>query len=507
MAVQGSLKTITIPELFSLLHQLRKTGVLTLVTSSDERSFVLYKGNIVYAMARDGSRRMGSYLVRLGLLTQEELNSQLARRTAADVYIGQRLVESGQLSREDVHHAVQVQILDILGEAMVWPDGAFHFDDEELPFSIPDGTPVSTHSIILEAARRADERNWTLTIFPSVDTVFLKVESPALSSLDGSAKEIAALCDSQRPLSDLFFLSPCGERETVTCLRELVDRGILKVLQPPPQAAAKLPGQDLQGLPVAPDVPGKLAAILSSDGQKVQRIADVLRVDPTLAAKVLREASARKGEIPRQELSLRQVAASLGSYSLRSLLLPDAVRGIHLSLHRHFWKECWEHSTFCAHASQRLAELTEYPYPEEAFLAGLLHNLGVFILHNASPEKYRKLVEQSHAEGKDIQALEEETFGTSHTKLGGALADRWRFPRNFGPVLRGHHRFDAAANGPLLSIVVAACGLANDSGIQIGHWGDAQQQQKAALKRLGLHPKKALSIVNQVPRVALVPVV
>ena len=99
MAVQGSLKTITIPELFSLLHQLRKTGVLTLVTSSDERSFVLYKGNIVYAMARDGSRRMGSYLVRLGLLTQEELNSQLARRTAADVYIGQRLVESGQRYR------------------------------------------------------------------------------------------------------------------------------------------------------------------------------------------------------------------------------------------------------------------------------------------------------------------------------------------------------------------------------------------------------------------------
>ena len=68
MAILGHISTISIPEVFAFLHQMRKTGTLCVVSEQQERSFVFQNGDIVFATAGDRSRRLGDYLVRLGIL-------------------------------------------------------------------------------------------------------------------------------------------------------------------------------------------------------------------------------------------------------------------------------------------------------------------------------------------------------------------------------------------------------------------------------------------------------
>ncbi len=505
MAVQGSLKTIKIPELFSLLHQLRKTGVLTLVTETDERSFLLHRGDLVYATAHDDTRRMGSYLVRLGLITEKDLNDFLAEERCGEAYFGQRLVEAGKLGRSEIIPVIEAQILDILGEALTWTSGAFQFDDGEMPFVVPDGA-VSTHSVILEATRRADERNKTKSIFPDLKVV-LSIQQPvSREAQSDSETQTMALVNGQRTVEEILYSSNEQESTTIATLKDLLDKGILETLSLQTALAVSSGAEELRDLPVAPNVPGNLFSILNSDCEKVSRIAAVLALDPNLAAKVLRAAARGGQEIPRSDLSVRQFANLLGSFELRSILVPEVLRGLFFSKPAPFWKENWEHSVHCAQVCQSVAKLSEYPYPEEAYIAGLLHNLGVFILSHHNPQRYRSIVMESLTEKKDIEALEEQTFGISHSRLGGLRAEKWNFPRRITQAIRGHHSTDPNAGTPLLHILSIACGLANEHGLQVGFHPALPQQYKGALKKLNLNQKKIASLMPRAPRTAVEPV-
>lgn len=499
MAFQGSLKTIRIPELFSLLHQLRRTGILTLVSERDERSFLFHRGNLIFATARDGSRRMGSYLVRLGLITEGELNSSMSKYSSTDIYLGQRLVETGRLQWGDIKAAVIEQILDLLGEALGWTSGAFHFDDNELPFAIPEGTPVSTHSVILEATRRSDERSYVRSLFPDLNVILEKTFPANAPDVENDSK-ILALADGERTVEQILFASHSSEPSTASELQDLISRGLVRQARVQSTIGAARAVPDFNCLPVAPNVPGKLFSAFNSDCYSVPRIAEAVAEDPVLTAKLLRSLTLNGMEPARQKMSVLDLAEMLGTFQLRFFLLPEAIRGLFFAWPGSFWKECWEHSLLCAQLSQRIATLVQYPFPDEAYLAGLLHNLGVFLLTSHDPERYRQLVEESKTRCEDIESLEEQAFGISHSRIGGIHAEKWSFPRAVTTVIKAHHKVEARSTNPLLNIVSVAIGLAMESGLLIGHTPGTVQQFRSSLKRLNLSPRKALALVNRVPR-------
>jgi HD-like signal output (HDOD) protein len=500
MAFQGSLKTIRIPELFSLIHQLRRTGILTLVSEHDERSFLFHRGSLIFATARDGSRRMGGYLVRLGLVTAEDLNAAMAKHTNDDLYFGQRLVDAGLLEWSDIKAAVTEQILDLLGEVIAWTTGAFHFDDNALPFAIPEGTPISTHSVILEATRRSDERSYVKSIFPDLNVVLEKKQPDAPPEEADAASKVLELVDGHRTLEQLLFASPASEQATVTELQALISRGVLHPSGVQAVVETARPVPELDCLPVAPNVPGRLFAAFASDGYPVPRIAEAVAEDPVLTAKLLRSLTVNGMDPPREKLAVLDLAGMLGAFQLRFFLLPEAIRGLYFARPASFRKECWEHSLLCAQLSQQIAEVTAYPFPDEAYLAGLLHNLGAFLLMSHDPERYQSLVDESLTRKEDLEVLEEQSFGISHSRMGGIHAEKWRFPRSVTLVIKAHHKVEPGSTNPLLNIVAAAMGLAEECGLRFGHVPGILAQYKRALKRLSLSPKKALTLVNRVPR-------
>lgn len=388
-------------------------------------------------------------------------------------------------------------------DVLSWVNGAFHFEEDDLPFSIPDGTPVATHSIILEATRKADEREHISKSFPDLNVILgirSEVQGEGAVAADSEKEQIRRLADGTRTIEQILSSSPLGEHKTAAHLQELVAQDVLHQIGLQVEDSLPTPAPELYGLPVAPDVPGKLFSIFNGDDAHIPKVANIVGRDPILTAKVLRILTLSDTTIPPSKLSISNIVEQLGTFRLRSALVPEAIRGLFFSRTQSFWRECWEHSLLCAQLSEHVARWVEYPYPEEAYLAGLMHNLGVFMLMNHDPEAYRDLVMRSLRNGESIESLEEEKFGTSHTELGALHAEKWRFPRAIVLSIKAHHTIDASTQDPILDIVSVAGGIAENTGMSIGHLPLAESQFKLSLKRLRLPRKKAMALVNRVPR-------
>jgi HD-like signal output (HDOD) protein len=89
----------------------------------------------------------------------------------------------------------------------------------------------------------------------------------------------------------------------------------------------------------------------------------------------------------------------------------------------------------------------------------------------------------------------------SHTGLGGALAEKWGFPKTVASAIKGHHKVDVHVTNPVLSILCTSLGIVEENGVRVGYTRGSEDQFNIALKRLNLHRKQAMSLVSRVPRV------
>jgi HD-like signal output (HDOD) protein len=202
-------------------------------------------------------------------------------------------------------------------------------------------------------------------------------------------------------------------------------------------------------------------------------------------------------ELSRSNLKLEYLVESIGVERLRSVLIPEAIRGLFFPGLEHDWNQCWEHAALCARLSEQVATAVKYLYPGEAYLAGLLHNLGVFILMSRDPALYGELVAAAKENGQDLETLEEEHFGDSHSRIGGAYAERWNFPRAITLCIKNHHKLEDKAPNPLLNIVTVAKGIAHEAGVSFEPSTDAEARFEAALHQLNLNRRKAMGLLGK----------
>jgi putative nucleotidyltransferase with HDIG domain len=114
----------------------------------------------------------------------------------------------------------------------------------------------------------------------------------------------------------------------------------------------------------------------------------------------------------------------------------------------------WTHSLSVACAAKILAGKTVTADPDEAFTVSILHDLGKAIFCTYG-EPYRKITEEARATGRDICALEQETFGVDHQEVGYRMSVKGRFPEKFSTVIRSHHGRPGAKE-PLSDLVRVA---------------------------------------------------
>lgn len=219
----------------------------------------------------------------------------------------------------------------------------------------------------------------------------------------------------------------------------------------------RLTGILSQDLPTLPTYVLDLNALLSSPTVDLKKVGKVIRTDPSLSAQVLRLCNSALFGLRRRVLSIEQAAILLGTERLRTLVLT-------CSLMQFAGKRVpsaklvsfWQHSFLTALLSERIARQVDYFEKEQAYLCGLLHDIGqlpLSILVLEEEAKKRRLPPEGWL---DNVAIEREYFGMDHCKVGRWMAVAWNFMPSFVDVFEYHHGPERAEHDPYLVGIVAA---------------------------------------------------
>src|SRR5215213_4355105 len=111
MAIRGSLKEASLPDVLQLLSMGKKTGCLSVSHRSNFGYIYFDRGKISYASIVNRRDRLGDILVKSGLIAQEQLNDAIAQQSRErSRRLGEILIGQGVLSREELHRQIRVQI-------------------------------------------------------------------------------------------------------------------------------------------------------------------------------------------------------------------------------------------------------------------------------------------------------------------------------------------------------------------------------------------------------------
>ena len=130
----------------------------------------------------------------------------------------------------------------------------------------------------------------------------------------------------------------------------------------------------------------------------------------------------------------------------------------------------WRHSLGCALVCKEFAERVGYSDPEKAYLAGLLHDLGIIVNSIAYTKEYRAVVEAAAKSGTPLDQQERLDLGFTHSESGGILGRSWKLPPAIVDVIEWHHNLQATTKGiALIALVHLADLLCRMRGLGYGY--------------------------------------
>ena len=209
-------------------------------------------------------------------------------------------------------------------------------------------------------------------------------------------------------------------------------------------------------LPAMPQILLKLIELCEADEASMAELAKLIANDAAMTAKVLGVANSAAYHRGGNKVGLLQALNVLGSELIKTLVISESVyqtfngfphaSGLDL---RGFWK----HSLTVAVLARDIAKAMNYPQPEEAYLTGLLHDVGRLALLAAAPNDYVHLFVL--ADDAELCVLEQRTLQISHSEAGAWLIERWNLDSFMADSVLYHHENTARleAAHPLIRIV------------------------------------------------------
>ncbi len=210
---------------------------------------------------------------------------------------------------------------------------------------------------------------------------------------------------------------------------------------------AHLAVKQLSHIATLPEVTLGIIELVEDPNSSAQDLNALIGRDPALSARVLKVVNSAFYGLPRQIGSINRAISLLGLNAVKNIAIAASLaklfRGGALC-DRFDAKELWAHSIAVATASKLLAKEARKSSGDEAFLAGLMHDIGVMVALQTDRAKLVKVFGdmQFDADGNpliDFRMVERAVFGADHGHFGEALCEQWKFPRSLALACGHHH--------------------------------------------------------------------
>ncbi|WP_418790128.1 HDOD domain-containing protein [Phosphitispora sp. TUW77] len=198
----------------------------------------------------------------------------------------------------------------------------------------------------------------------------------------------------------------------------------------------------LGDLPSLPQVTHELVRLTEDPRANSADVSRIICQDQVLASKVLKLVNSAYYGLHRRVATVSEAVTLLGMKTLRTLVLGASV---HKTLSTLKGKRAvnpekiWRHSYACAVSSKLLAHKMGVVETEQAFIAGLLHDIGKIVFNFFLPDEYAKAFKFASMKQCSLYQAEKEVLNLTHTEIGKLVAEKWNLPPSLVDSIGLHH--------------------------------------------------------------------
>jgi len=211
-----------------------------------------------------------------------------------------------------------------------------------------------------------------------------------------------------------------------------------------PKDLAKLIEKNLE-IPTIPTIASQALREMSDPNASGARLAKLIAKDPGLTARILRVSNSALYSPSKEVKNIQQATIMLGFNTLKSVVIAASVKMIY----KRFGaaeQALWEHSIGCAIGSHVLANAKILPHRADAFVAGLMHDIGKVVMNNGAQAKFKEALTKSATGGVPSFEAEQAVFGFTHMDVGSMLVRHWQLPESLANAVFLHHEPELAGS-------------------------------------------------------------
>ena len=259
-------------------------------------------------------------------------------------------------------------------------------------------------------------------------------------------------------------------------------------MEPDPRLEALV--RQVRDLPALPAAVLRVMELTDDPNAGLADVARALASDQALAVRVLKLANSAFYGASRRVSTVSEAVVILGMRTTRNLAMATSCQDLlerEVSGYALDRGALWRHSLACGAAAQALAKRAGYRGLEEAFVAGLLHDVGKVVLNACLKDQFTLVLRRAWGGGIPYAEAEREILGFDHAEAGARLLERWNLPDGLVSAVRHHHApGEATIPSPLPGLIHVADAICLTLGIGLGIDGLAFRLQPEALAGLNL---------------------
>ncbi len=220
-------------------------------------------------------------------------------------------------------------------------------------------------------------------------------------------------------------------------------------------AAFEIADQTLE-IATLPEVTIRIIDVVQDPTSTAHDLHKIVRNDPALSARVLRVVNSAFYGLPGQIGSIDRAIMLLGLNAVKNIAIAASIGKMFKSsviCDDFSGKDLWTHSVAVGAANKLITSEIGLELPDEAFLSGLIHDIGLVAVMQCHRKDIPDIIELVKG-GMPYRQAEEKVIGANHEEIGMALTAKWKFPRSFQYVSGHHHHpMDLAKENRVLSVV------------------------------------------------------
>jgi HD-like signal output (HDOD) protein len=254
-----------------------------------------------------------------------------------------------------------------------------------------------------------------------------------------------------------------------------------------------------------PEVTTRIIAVVDDPKSTARDLHQIIKNDPALASKILKVVNSAFYGLPGQISEIDRAIVLLGLSAVKNIAISASISRLFTSERisdKFSARDIWRHSVAVGVAARQFCvQIGKRPFADEAFLAGLIHDLGLLVERQAFPEGLGEVIRESSKGERAFCEIEQEVVGVDHQELGSALAAKWKFPRVLQTVLGYHHRIDnlSAEHRLLPAIVHVADTLCSQERYGFHLTAEGQQVDEGVLSSIGLTEADCNQLREELP--------